>query len=260
MNFTAATALLVTPPGVHLPSSNGVKVHAALMHKISDVNLPLGQVLHDLQRNKCITMALLPRPDGGSQLRLTFMGSQGLAYAQSLITSLSKQKTIRIGKVLCDIDEVVVGGTPLTGVSSWFDLMSGPIGRVLHFQFLAPTAIMKKDSNGERYTSLFPDTRDVFAGLARRWIALAGPELPLDLLEFIEDGGCVVANHELRTLEWRLPERTQIGFVGHTVYFCRIQSPTHVAALNALTRFAFFAGVGYQTARGMGATIASVGE
>jgi CRISPR/Cas system endoribonuclease Cas6 (RAMP superfamily) len=63
----------------------------------------------------------------------------------------------------------------------------------------------------------------------------------------------VVANYRLRTVEFRTQERTQIGFVGWAVYECRKLEAAHVSALNALARLAFFTGVGYQTARGMGA-------
>ncbi len=63
----------------------------------------------------------------------------------------------------------------------------------------------------------------------------------------------MVSRHKLRTVQFRTKERTQIGFVGQVVYECRKKEVECVAALNSLAQLAHFTGVGYQTARGMGA-------
>jgi CRISPR-associated endoribonuclease Cas6 len=117
--------------------------------------------------------------------------------------------------------------------------------------------------------SLFPAPLDVFSGLSRRWQSLEGPALPDGLEHFLQVGGCVVSRYGLRSVEFRTSERTQIGFTGWVIYRVAYRSPqtspndneaTHIAALNALGRLAFFTGVGYQTARGMGATKVMVSE
>jgi CRISPR/Cas system endoribonuclease Cas6 (RAMP superfamily) len=56
----------------------------------------------------------------------------------------------------------------------------------------------------------------------------------------------------LQTVELALPGYKQIGFVGTVLYECRRKDPIYVPTLNALTRLAFFTGVGYHTAQGMG--------
>jgi len=146
-----------------------------------------------------------------------------------------------------------MSGSPLTGISSWADFLVQPSWLRFEFTFLTLTAFRMKGGNGRSFVNLFPDPNTLFRGLADRWQALDGPELPATLADFLTQGGCVVSGYNLHTKTIRLKERTQVGFLGTTTFECLDSDTAHVAALNQLTRFAFFAGVGYQTARGMGA-------
>lgn len=244
-----------------LTISDSAHAQAAILHAISAEQPEQGRSLHDMQRNKLMALSILPGPDQSTRLRLTFMAQDGLAYAQTLINALATCPTLRLGHILCDVGSVDLGGSDWSGVSTWADLTTAANGRHLHFTFATPTAITKRDDRGGRFAALYPEPLDLFAGLSRRWQALAlgtCPEwenlcLPDDLGHFLRTGGCVVANYHLRTVAFHTSERTQIGFTGWVVYECRRDESACVAALKALTRLAFFTGVGYQTARGMGA-------
>jgi CRISPR-associated endoribonuclease Cas6 len=177
------------------------------------------------------------------------------------MNALSAHPTLRLGKTVCDLGSVDLTGSEWTGVSTWADLAPPTTGRHIHFTFATPTAINKRGDNpGDRFTSLYPEPLDLFSGLARRWQALEGPVLPDDLEHFVGAGGCVVADYRLHTVGFRTQERKQKGFMGWVVYECRKDDAMHIAALNALARLAFFTGVGYQTARGMGVARATISD
>ncbi|MDP9310604.1 MAG: CRISPR system precrRNA processing endoribonuclease RAMP protein Cas6 [Chloroflexota bacterium] len=238
--------------------SSAVYAHAAILSLIHDTQPEWGRKLHDMGRNKQMTLALLPLSGQAMLLRLTFIAGEGLSYATTIVNALSAKPRLRLGAVVYAVDEIALTGSPWTRISTWADLLDPSPHRSMRIEFVTPSAITKKDDRARRFTSLYPEPRDVFAGLARRWQALDGPPLPPDLPDFVQRGGCVVANHNLHTVEFYTAERTQIGFVGHVVYECRQAEQEYVLAVNALGRFAFFAGVGYQTMRGMGAVCISL--
>jgi CRISPR-associated endoribonuclease Cas6 len=239
---------------VPLTVADGEYAHAAILHAISDMDAEAGQKLHGMHRHKQLTIAIVDSDTLGAVLRVTFMAEEGIAYANLLAGALAKQPVLRIGKATCDIGSVDTAHPVWSGISTWADLASGTSARYLDFRFVTPTAITKTDGNGGRFISPLPSPLDVFSGLARRWQALEGPKLPDDLTDFIHAGGCVIASmKKLNTLTFHTPRRSQIGFTGEVLYECHKNDPTYVSALNSLARLAFFTGVGYQTARGMGA-------
>lgn len=236
-----------------LTVAEGVYAHAAILKTIFEADPKAGRELHDLQRHKQVCMAIVDSRKNTASLRLTFMAEDGLSYATILINVLAAHPTLQLGKVMCDIEAVNLANTEWSGVSTWSDLM-GPPASHFYFRFITPTAITKRGDNNNRFMSLYPEPLDVFSGLAKRWRALDGPELCSDLERFIKTGGCVIARHELRTVEFSTGERIQVGFVGSAVYECHKKSRIeYLTSLSALTRFASFTGVGYQTGRGMGA-------
>ena len=226
--------------------------HAAVMHAISLQDENLGRELHDMQRHKSFTVAVIGRNGGRLLLRLTFMGTRGLDAAHAAVNGFTRSPVIHLGRSRYRVTDLCMSGSPWTGINSWADLDVQPSFLRFEFTFVTLTAFRMKGGSGRPFISLYPDPSTLFRGLADRWQALNGPTLPDTLNDFITQGGCVVSSHCLHTKTIRLKERTQVDFLGTTTYECLDSDTAHVAALNQLTRFAFFAGVGYQTARGMG--------
>ncbi len=236
-----------------LSAADGPHAHAAVMRAISDIDPDAGRTLHDMRAHKRIAIAIIGGEARGAILRLTFMAADGLAHAHTLAGALAARPSLRLGDAACAVESVDLAHPVWSGVGTWADLLSGDPARRMRLTFATPTAIMKRGGDGSRFTSLYPDPSDVFSGLARRWRSLDGPPLPEDLDGFVRAGGCVVSGHDLRTDTFRADGRAQIGFVGHANYECRGGTARHIVALNALARLAFWGGIGYQTARGMGA-------
>jgi len=236
-----------------LTTADGPYAHAAVLHAISDQDASLGRILHDAGRHKRMTLAIVRSDRWMAALRLAFMAQEGLLYANAIVNALSVRPVLQLAQTTCTVEGVDLVNPPWASISTWADLQSHEVGRYMRFAFITPTAIMKQNSRGRRFSALFPESLDVFSGLEKRWRALQGPALPKDLAEFVRAGGCVASDFDLRAVKFTTRERTQVGFLGWVVYECRTGELAYIAALNALTRLAFFTGVGYQTARGMGA-------
>lgn len=229
--------------------------HAAVLTAIQAVDPAASQTLHDAQRDKPLTIALLEDADSRHSpalLRVAISSNNDSDYVSLLLTAFSLHPTLQIGRNPVRICDVAVSGTSWSGIATWHDLLQENPYPVMRFAFVTPTAIMQQDSEGQRFTMLLPDSATIFRGLHRRWQRLGGPTLPLHLDTLLEKNGCVISSHQLRTIEFQARERTQIGFVGSVTYQCQTRDPHCIRALNALARMAYFTGIGYQTARGMG--------
>lgn len=238
----------------------GNYAHAAVLSAISKEDPALGARLHNTQRNKHITIALFGLRNNTSLLRLTFLGDEGLACAEAFMKAVFRDNTLRLGAITCNVQlaDKGPGAASAMATYTWADIVAQEPRARMRIDFVTPTAITKQDIEGRRFTALLPEPADVFGGLERRWQGLQGPSLPEGLGRSLKGGGCVLSRYDLHSVEFQTPERTQIGFMGQAVYECRPGHREAALALNSLARLARFSGIGYQTARGMGAVQVSV--
>jgi CRISPR/Cas system endoribonuclease Cas6 (RAMP superfamily) len=227
---------------------DSIYAHAAVMHAISAVDKSLGTTLHDTRRDKPLGLALL-----NDYLRLNWFGPTSLPFMQALMAHWQTTPAIRIGRRELSLELRGLTSSQVQQVKTWHDLTLPTKHTELAFHFMTPTAVTRQDSQRQRYTALHPDPVTIFTQLAHRWQALGGPPLADGLADYLNDGGCVTKKYDLSTVEFRHRQRTQLGFVGYITYLCRQSDADCVQTLNWLTRLAPFAGVGYQTTRGMGA-------
>jgi CRISPR-associated endoribonuclease Cas6 len=113
--------------------------------------------------------------------------------------------------------------------------------------------------------ALLPLPHYLFPGLVRRWQDLAPPELAhvvqmQRIEQYIEDEGVVISDYDLKPHQVYFTKHMQPGFVGTCKYDLRgpdeqvtEETPLTVRQqLLLLARLAFYCGVGYKTAMGMG--------
>lgn len=115
------------------------------------------------------------------------------------------------------------------------------------------------------YYATLPLPHYIFPMLANRWVDLVPPELGQlvqrdRIAQYIQDEGIIIHDHDIRTHHVMFTNHPQRGFVGTCTYHLRgpDEATTPDAPLTVrqqlllLARFAFYAGVGYKTAMGMG--------
>jgi len=253
MPFIAMVAEIeppIKPNGVELRVAS--YAHAAIMNLITSADSKQGKGLHDRQRNKHITLSLPRASHGAVFLRLTFFGDDSLDLAETTASVLSHAGALRLGQNEWPVRSIKTCNSPWAAVATWQDIVAPSGAKRVSFHFDTPTAFTKKDARGGRIMSLLPDPATLFSGLAWKWLSVGGEPLPDRFSEYISSGGYVVSSLQLRTVTARLPDRTQIGFLGSVSYTCRHSDQACISAINRLARLAFFTGVGYQVSRGMG--------
>ncbi len=138
----------------------------------------------------------------------------------------------------------------------------------LELEFASLTTFNRSNKRSQVYgghSALLPLAQYVFPGLARRWQELAPPELEGmvqgELIEqYVENDGIIISDYALRPHQVCFANHLQRGFVGRCVYDARgpDEKMTGEAALTIrqqillLARLAFYCGIGYKTAMGMG--------
>lgn len=135
---------------------------------------------------------------------------------------------------------------PWAGVSSYPRLFQGQAAPSLGLQFASPTFFRRK---GNSYP--LPEPRLVFESLTQRWNAFAPVKVPEELAESWERMTIARFQGHTQTIRPNADERG-VGFVGRVVYHLPAATATEAQWMQALGRFAFYAGVGAKTSLGFG--------
>lgn len=188
-------------------------------------------------------------------LRITTLSEMGSLSIPFFLDTLTTWRDLRIATRRYCVSEALLSHSPWAGLSSWADFLAPPYGQTVRLYLGTPLVLPKEADTASRYH--FPVPCQIFAELARRWQELGGPPLPItsyDLLPWLRDGSIVLADYHLHGCQVPLDGRLQTGFRGWISYRCRSSVEAARVMLTALSRFAFFAGVGTGTERGMGET------
>lgn len=188
-----------------------------------------------------------------------------------------KPPFMQLGKQVFLLEEVIVEPGDASGwadCTSFGKLMDWArtlrLGRVetLELEFASLTTFNRSNKRSQVYGghhALLPLPQYVFPGLVRRWQELAPPEFAHmvqreRIEQYIEDEGVVISDYDLKPHQVWFTQHVQPGFVGRCTYDLRgpDEATTEEAPLTVrqqlllLAQLAFYCGVGYKTAMGMG--------
>ncbi len=200
-----------------------------------------------------------------------------LMHFNTTETGAKKPLFMRIGKQLFTLEEVLIDNdnhTGWTGFTSLTTLVEKAqtlrLGKVepLAMEFASLTTFNRDNQRSQVYGGHYarlPLPQYVFPGLVRRWREFTAPELmhlvQMEHIErYVEDEGVVISDYDLKPHQVRFMQHVQPGFVGRCTYELRgpdeattAEAPLTVRQqLLLLAQLAFYCGVGYKTAMGMG--------
>jgi hypothetical protein len=222
-------------------------------------------------------------PQKSYLVRLTFLLGDlyPLLYNTILNNPLAQnpQPFMRIGKQFFALEGVVsdpsdpsgwTGGTSCEALVEQVRPLRLASVHPLELEFASLTTFNRLRSAsrffGEHHATL-PLPVYVFPGLARRWQEIAPPALaslihPEAIEEYAEAEGIIIDDYQLQTHQVHFTDHVQHGFTGTTRYLLRgpdaslpsREELTIRQQLILLAWFAFYTGVGYKPAMGMGQT------
>lgn len=181
---------------------------------------------------------------------------------------------LRLGKQLFLLEEVILANDDTSGWTGFTSLttlveqaktmrFSSTSSFTLEFATLTTFSRGSSKSGYGTHAAMFPQPQFIFSNLLRRWEDIAPPELaPLvqreRLEQYLEEDGIIVIDYDLKAHHVHFTTHLQRGFVGSCTYQLRGPDEKSETSLTLrqqiylLTQLAFYSGVGYKTAMGLG--------
>jgi len=265
--------ITLTPTApVTLPAWLGRATHAWFLDTVQRIDPALAADLHTPNEDRPFTVSDLwgPGLTRQGENRLT----PGTAYSlrvtgcradlSALIDRLAQQPPATIR--LLDHPFAVQRATTDPAVSSWAgrvdfatlaqrNMLAKEQPGQLTLHFASPTLFRSNDA----YLPL-PLPRLVFEGLARRWNSLSSVTIADEVVRYAEE--CLlISRYRLQTERVdRGPRGGFPGFTGTCTYAFKVRDRYWMGLIHLLADFAFYAGVGKQTAMGLGQVRAEGGK
>lgn len=248
-----------------LPANLGRASHALFLRLLDAADPGLATRLHDKEGPRPFTCSNLwgARPSRGQvtvspeetcSLRYTALtGELSQFWLERMLPALPEEveldrQPFRVVSATVDQDEHLWAGTDsYQDLSAPHLLAQAPILRQWTLRFASPTAFRSK---GMTVPLPLPDL--VFGSLVDRWNCWSPVALSSEVRRFASEQ-VAVGGYRLQTRALPFKEGgLQIGAVGYCRYVSLSGDRYWRAVLSVLADYAFFAGVGYQTTKGMG--------
>jgi len=238
--------------------------HALLRAERENIHLPL-----DPQETYSVRLTLLLG-------ELFPLFQQALTHFDVSHLGASTPPFLKLGKQLFLLEEVIVNNddpASWTGFTSLADLVEQARQARFHREAtltldFATLTVFNSGSKKVGYGPhplMLPLPMFVFKNLARRWGDIAPPEL-VDMVQaerleqYLQEDGVIIVDYDLKPHYVRFTTHQQRGFLGSCTYQLRgpDEPPTAEAPLTLrqqivlLAHLAFYSGIGYKTAMGLG--------
>ncbi|MBU1746209.1 MAG: CRISPR system precrRNA processing endoribonuclease RAMP protein Cas6 [Chloroflexi bacterium] len=263
----AVALVLVLAPQqpVTVPAHQGRAAHALLLRWAAESDPALAARLHEGSQARPFTASSLldaPRLDRQGLVHLTPARPVALRFT-STDAALSQ---VLLAQAETPPSHVILGDRPFTVVSATTDPMVHPWAGQTTLEALSrryrvkitdsadqvglvfdsPTAFRRDGVN-----LLFPLPDLVWGSLAEAWNAVSAAPVNADLRDFAREG-LVVSRFRLESRAVPFPGNVQLGCEGYCWYTFLNRDLYWRRQIHLLAAFAFYAGVGYRTAVGMG--------
>ncbi len=256
---------LVSPTVKTLPGFLGRANYAATLSRLSEVDPALARRIHDVDGPKPLTCSGLlgvyrgaksvtVEPEKPVQVRVTGLISE---VSEALMRALLEEspKTWELENHRFIVQEVVcdAGRHPWSGRTSYELLAATQLTRLetldrqVTLEFTSPTAFKSKEM-----TMPVPLPGLVFGSLVERWNAFSPVALSPEMRRYGEEV-MAISRYRLESFPVVSKDGAQrIGGVGSVTYRALTNDRYWLSLMNMLADFAFYSGVGAQTATGMG--------
>lgn len=241
-----------------LPHPCSHLLHAALLKEIRSDDPVMSHQLHsDAQVKQFAISTLWPRSRATGdamcipkytecRFRVSTIGRPVFeAFSKVIFGGVARKGTIVLNGIEFELLEALMD-EPNGGAATFEELYSAPTKQAV-LRFVAPTTFRRKGLNVP-----LPDPLLVYGSLWQRWQAFS--DVSVDEAVYDEmTAALALRAASVHTRVWKFPKFMMTGFVGLTEFELAREVTREAAVLfGALTKLAFFTGVGYRTTMGMG--------
>lgn len=261
---TSLALTLTTDHPLTLPPHLGRASPAPFLRLVARADADLAERLHDPDERRpftCSTLwgarrpgrSLSLAPDTPTFLRYTGLTAEVSRHLQRLAEDPPSHVEIEGASLAVQqatLDPAVhpwAGQATYERLAACYLLPGEPPSHRAELEFASPTSFR---SGG--HTLPLPLPALVYGGLVGKWNAFAPVAVSEEVRRFAEE--CLaISRYRLKTVAVKAKGGSvQIGFVGRCRYVALNKDRYWLGLIQLLTDYAFYAGVGYQTAAGMG--------
>ncbi|MEA3340316.1 MAG: CRISPR system precrRNA processing endoribonuclease RAMP protein Cas6 [Chloroflexota bacterium] len=262
--LTSLVFTLTTDTPLTFPPHLGRASHAAFLRLISQTDPDLAERLHAPNQRRPFTCSnlwgvrrqgrsLTLAPGASAFLRFTGLTGEVSRHLQQLADEPPPHIELEGVKLTVQRATLDPDAHPWANHTTYEELAAVHLlpgeatSHHAELEFAAPTAFRSAG-----LTLPFPLPALVYGGLLGKWNEFAPIAVSEDARRFAEE--CLAASrYKLSTRAITAKGRSiQIGFVGRCRYVALNKDRYWLGVIQTLTDYAFYAGVGYQTTRGMG--------
>jgi CRISPR-associated endoribonuclease Cas6 len=283
MLVSAVIKLEVQQPST-VPIDLGRATHAWFLSQVRRADPALVERLHEPNAPRPFTVSALRGTGPGSQgqvalkpereywLRVTsFQPELSQRLLEKVVPALPgevrlAETAFALKKATCDPGEHPwAGQTTFEALAQEHLLGARRPDRKLTLRFASPTTFRRTagetsltDDQGRAYrvaghNVALPLPGLVFDSYLQRWNAFAPVALHPDVKRYAQE--CVaISRYRLQTVLVEFGAARHVGFVGSCQFIALVHDPYWLRLLNLLAAFAFYAGTGHRTTRGLGQT------
>lgn len=269
---------------VTVPVDLGRATHSWFLTQLRQAAPALAERLHEPNAPKPFTVSALQGTGPGSQgqvalkpereywLRVTsFEPELSRRLVEEVVPTLPDEvrlaeTTFALKGATCDPQEHPwAGQTTFETLAQEHLLGTRKPDRKLTLRFASPTTFRRTegetsltDDQGRAYRVAghnvpLPLPGLVFDSYLQRWNAFAPVALHPDVKRYAQE--CVaISRYRLQTVLVEFGAARHVGFVGRCQFMALVHDPYWLRLLNLLAAFAFYAGTGHRTTRGLGQT------
>ena len=241
-----------------LPHPCAHLVHAAILDMVRSLDVGVSAYMHEEAQVKPFTVSTMRNgtdndgyslrlaKDSECHIRVTALNRHVFEAVSGPIIAYSNLfGTIRLNGQEFAIDHASTD-KPDGEISSFSELWRDCFSSVI-MDFISPTTFRRKGLNVP-----LPDPQLVYGSLWQKWQAFSGIDVDEMVYASMIDS-LVVSRADIHTSIWKFPQVTLKGFVGNVQFELVKNDSTDAKRLfAALSRLAFYSGVGYKTTMGMG--------
>lgn len=275
----STVVMLVATQGGTMPATQGRLAQAAFLDIIRGVDPDLAEALHVKHQRRPYTVSPLQKAGGPIRngqitirsgqavwLRFTLLGSDLFAtFLRHFLTPMSARQfpTLRLGTLDFALGDILTtpgshewaNYTTLEDLCQRWPAVPDKSAQRITLNFASPTVFSRnsdKDGMG-KFMEPWPSPPMLFGSLAARWNDFMPMPVDKQAVRDYATETVVVGHYQMEARTYRYWGNPQIGAVGQVTYLLKDKRDADmIRTLNLLADYAFYSGVGYKTAMGMG--------
>lgn len=243
---------------IKVPGCGEGNLYALVLEVLRKNDKNLAKVIHDSKKETPLTISPLLKgakslrgysilfPERTASFRITYLEEKIFEpLIQGFLSFVDKREALKFseGEILIErVDWQQGKKASFTSFEEIFSLAQDK--RKVILEFCSPTTF------GDEEGQLFPLPELVFSSLLKKWNTFSDVKIPSLQGEFKK---IRVAQHRLKTEIVPFSDNKIIGFMGKATYeLADAIEKENRRAINALSDFAFYSGIGDKTHKGMG--------